>query len=205
MLDLLEPSECVHLLSVWMLLACNYKEWTTEMQGRGENTHAYTHSLQNDHHVFLNIATKKWALIIPLILDSIAFPTTTRLPTRIWMTSEQPSILSSRKVIILESIESSGFEPARQEQDVLSRPIGGRISPGHDGDERAWQGRLHQRRGASTLPRCSHPRLLPHSLQLCLFQESPGAFLRHADAQALVAHPLQRARLPPRSITIPAP
>ena len=67
------------------------------------------------------------------------------------MTSKQPSILSSRKVILFDSIEDSGFEPARQEQGVLSRPFGGRVSSGHDGDERAWQGRLHQRRGASPL------------------------------------------------------
>ena len=28
--------------------------------GRGKNTHAYTHSVHNDHHVFLNLHTLKF-------------------------------------------------------------------------------------------------------------------------------------------------
>ena len=28
--------------------------------GRGKRTHAYTHSLQSDHHVFVNLATKRY-------------------------------------------------------------------------------------------------------------------------------------------------
>ena len=30
-----------------------------ELKGRGENTHAYIHSLEQEHHVFLNVETKK--------------------------------------------------------------------------------------------------------------------------------------------------
>ena len=33
--------------------------WIYQPPGRGKNTHAYTHSVHEDHHVFLNLHTLK--------------------------------------------------------------------------------------------------------------------------------------------------
>lgn len=42
-------------LNVYACLVCG-----KYFQGRGQNTYAYTHSVDTDHHVFLNLATLKF-------------------------------------------------------------------------------------------------------------------------------------------------
>ena len=43
----------------WMLIVIIYQSDFLLFTGRGRHSHAYTHSVQVDHHVFLNLHTLK--------------------------------------------------------------------------------------------------------------------------------------------------
>ena len=62
----LSISVCVH---VWLSNTCccylkiNKSAYDCDCAGRGNNTHAYTHSVLEGHHVFLNLQTQKFYCI----------------------------------------------------------------------------------------------------------------------------------------------
>lgn len=49
---------CIHILLDDIRRSCSHL--LVYLQGRGTSTHAYTHSLDTEHHVYLNLATLKF-------------------------------------------------------------------------------------------------------------------------------------------------
>ena len=127
-----------------------------ELKGRGENTHAYIHSLEQEHHVFLNVETKK------------SFPVDDEI-ARFYCLPDNYEVFDPS----LNDI-TMALDPEYTPEDLkhLPRSLGRRLSSRRDGNERDRKDGLHQRGGGGALSCASDSRLLPDSVQLRLLQSA---------------------------------